>query len=64
MTAIPITDDPMPIVRDLATFDRNSGNWLERLVFNHRLALVVVCAIATATARLRCGHPARAEREF
>jgi hypothetical protein len=24
--------DRMPVVRDLADFDRRSGNWLERLV--------------------------------
>jgi len=29
--------DRMPVVRNLADFDRNSGNFLERLVFNHRL---------------------------
>jgi hypothetical protein len=39
--------DPMPVVRNLADFDRNSGNLLERLVFNNRLAMVVVCAIVT-----------------
>jgi uncharacterized protein len=37
----------MPVVRDIADFDRNSGNWLERLVFNHRLAMVVVCGVLT-----------------
>ncbi|MGE5667244.1 MAG: efflux RND transporter permease subunit, partial [Betaproteobacteria bacterium] len=30
-----------------AEFDRNSGRWLERIVFNHRLAFVVVCALVT-----------------
>ena len=39
--------DTMPVVRTLAEFDRNSGNALERLVFNHRLAMVIVCVIAT-----------------
>ena len=37
----------MPVVRNLADFDRNSGNMLERLVFNHRLLVVVVCALVT-----------------
>ncbi len=37
----------MPVVRELAGFDRRSGNWLERLVFNHRMAMVVLCALAT-----------------
>ena len=31
----------------LADFDRNSGNLLERLVFNNRLAMVIVCALIT-----------------
>ncbi|HTP98700.1 MAG TPA: MMPL family transporter [Casimicrobiaceae bacterium] len=39
--------DQMPVVRDLADFDRNSGNILERLVFNNRMAMLVVCAIVT-----------------
>ncbi|HEY7944283.1 MAG TPA: MMPL family transporter [Casimicrobiaceae bacterium] len=37
----------MPVIRDIADFDRNSGNALERLVFNHRLAMVVVCGVLT-----------------
>jgi predicted RND superfamily exporter protein len=37
----------MPVISDLGKFDRHSGNWLERLVFNRRLALVVACALAT-----------------
>ena len=39
--------DQMPVVRELAQFDRRSGNWLERLVFNNRMAMVVLCAAAT-----------------
>jgi predicted RND superfamily exporter protein len=30
------------------SFDRQSGSWLERLVFNHRLAVVVLCFLLTA----------------
>src|SRR5215468_10417773 len=40
--------DAMPVIRDVAEFDPRSGNLLERLVFNNRLAMVVVCAVATA----------------
>jgi len=40
--------DAMPVVRDLKDFDKNSGNVLERLVFNHRLWMVVGCALVTA----------------
>ncbi len=40
--------DAMPVVRDIQAFDKNSGNPLERLVFNHRLWMVVACALVTA----------------
>ena len=39
--------DQMPVVRKLADFDRSSGNLLERLVFNNRLLVLVVCAVIT-----------------
>jgi predicted RND superfamily exporter protein len=29
------------------TFDRESGSWIERLLFNNRLAVVIVCSIVT-----------------
>jgi len=37
----------MPVVTDPTNFDRRSGNQLERLVFNNRLLLVLLCALAT-----------------
>jgi len=39
--------DQMPIIRQMAEFDRRSGNLLERLVFNNRLLVMVTCAIIT-----------------
>jgi len=44
-----ITDDldQMPVVRSLADFNRRSGNRLERLVFNHRRSMMIICAVAT-----------------
>src|SRR5471030_813460 len=39
--------DAMPVVRDLAHFDQRSGNLLERIVFNHRLLVMLACAIVT-----------------
>ncbi len=39
--------EQMPVVRDLADFDPNSGSPLERLIFNNRLAVVAVCAVIT-----------------
>ena len=39
--------DAMPVVRHQQDFDAASGTRLERLIFNHRLWIVVVCAILT-----------------
>ncbi len=39
--------DRMPIMRTLADFDPRSGTALERLIFNNRLAVVIVCALVT-----------------
>ena len=36
------------IVGDLGSFDRRSGNVIERLIFNNRLLIVAVCALLTA----------------
>ncbi len=47
MAAVSTDLDKMPVVRKLADFDQKSGNLLERLVFNNRLAMIVVCAIIT-----------------
>ncbi len=47
MAAVSDDLDQMPVVRKLADFNRKSGSMLERLVFNHRLVFVVVCALAT-----------------
>jgi len=40
--------DSMPVISRLSDFNPRSGNWLERLVFNHRLWLIVLCAVLTA----------------
>ena len=47
MAAVSDDLDQMPVVRDIADFDQTSGNALERLVFNNRLLMIVVCAIIT-----------------
>jgi len=47
MLAVTIETEQMPVIRDLAEFDVKSGNRLERLVFNNRLAMVIVCALVT-----------------
>jgi predicted RND superfamily exporter protein len=39
--------DAMPVVRELAAFDPRSGNLLERLVFNHRRWVILLCAAIT-----------------
>lgn len=35
-----------PVIADLSRFDRQSGSALERLVFNHRLVIVLLCLFA------------------
>lgn len=37
----------MPVVRDPADFDTQSGSLLERLVFNHRITVLLLCGVAT-----------------
>jgi len=38
----------MPSVCDEKDFDKNSGNLLERIVFNNRFLVLLICAIVTA----------------
>jgi predicted RND superfamily exporter protein len=40
--------EAMPVVRDLKDFDLNSGNSLERLIFNNRSAVMLTCLLVTA----------------
>ncbi|MGL5812081.1 MAG: efflux RND transporter permease subunit [Aeromonas sp.] len=42
-----VKQDAMPVIRDLADFDRRSGNLLERLVFNHRPLFMLLMTLAT-----------------
>ncbi len=39
--------DHMPVVRDLADFPADSGNRLERAVFNHRALVALACLVVT-----------------
>jgi len=39
--------DDMPVVRDIRDFDDKSGVLLERVIFNYRLIVIILCAIAT-----------------
>src|SRR5690554_4153349 len=43
----------MPVVPYREDFDERSGNWLERLVFNHRALFVVLCALVTVVLALQ-----------
>ena len=45
----PSSDTPgdQPVVADLAAFDTASGSRLERLFFNHRLAVLAACLLVT-----------------
>lgn len=37
----------LPVITDPAQFDRNSGSWLERFIFNHRAVMVLICLLMT-----------------
>ena len=39
--------DDLPLPGALDSFDTNSGSRLERLVFNNRRAVIVLCALIT-----------------
>jgi len=39
--------DAMPVIRNRADFESASGSRLERLIFNHRVWIVAVCALLT-----------------
>src|SRR6516165_2278798 len=39
--------EEMPVVKDLKDFDQKSGNILERLIFNNRMAVMAVCLVVT-----------------
>lgn len=36
-----------PIIARVEDFDHQSGNWLERLIFNHRPAVLLLCLVLT-----------------
>ena len=42
-----LTQDTMPVIRELSDFDRRSGNLLERLVFNHRPLFMFLMTLVT-----------------
>jgi predicted RND superfamily exporter protein len=52
---MPATADPleMPVVPDPAQFDARSGIALERLIFNHRTAVLLLCALLTMLLGMR-----------
>ncbi len=40
--------EEMPVVKDPKDFDNKSGNLLERLIFNNRMAVMIACVVVTA----------------
>lgn len=40
-------NDQMPVVTDLNDFDQKSGNFLERLIFNNRTVVLILCILVT-----------------
>ncbi|WP_016832655.1 efflux RND transporter permease subunit [Herbaspirillum lusitanum] len=47
MTPAKKNEDGQPIVRDLKDFDRQSGTRVERLLFNHRAIVLLICLLVT-----------------
>jgi uncharacterized protein len=47
VSAVPSTSTDAVIAR-LEDFDRRSGSWVERVLFNNRLVVMVLCALVTA----------------
>ncbi|RJG00626.1 efflux RND transporter permease subunit [Noviherbaspirillum sedimenti] len=45
--AIDTNKNRLPIIRDLKDFDKKSGGLVERVIFNNRLLVVLICAIIT-----------------
>ena len=39
--------DQMPVIRSLGDFDARSGNVIERLIFNHRVLIILLCVLTT-----------------
>ena len=39
----------MPVIKEIADFDKQSGNLLERLIFNYRQIVIALCVLATIT---------------
>jgi predicted RND superfamily exporter protein len=39
--------DVQPVIRDIKDFDRHSGTLVERLLFNHRALVLLICLLAT-----------------
>ena len=54
----------LPVISDVSQFDRNSGSWLERLVFNHRAIVVLLCAVATLVLGYYTVNHLRLQSEF
>lgn len=45
---IPTENQEIGIISNPDEFDRRSGNWLERMIFNHRGLMIVFCVLVTA----------------
>ena len=48
--------EAMPVVRDLKDFDLNSGILLERLIFNHRMFVMLACLAVTLVLGWQAAH--------
>ena len=40
--------DRVPVISSLEEFDQSSGSLVERLIFNNRLVVILLCVLTTA----------------
>ena len=45
--SVSVEEIKLPIIRDVKDFDRRSGAWLERVIFNNRIIVVLLCLMIT-----------------
>jgi len=43
----PTNIEVMPVIKDPREFDESTGTWAERIVFNHRAIIVILCILMT-----------------
>ncbi|WP_284257662.1 efflux RND transporter permease subunit [Acidocella aquatica] len=51
-----VIDSQVPVIADIANFDMRSGSFLERLLFNNRPVVLLLCLVMTVFMGVEAGH--------